>query len=75
MIQFTLKPTPDGSEPFIELNKLLKVLQLCSSGAEANVVITDGMVKVNGQTDTRKRAKLKAGDTISFEGENIEIVS
>ncbi len=62
----------DGNE-FIELNKLLKILKLTGSGGEANTLIADGKVKVNGRIETRKRNKLKAGDVISFEAVSILI--
>ncbi|MFN3405936.1 MAG: RNA-binding S4 domain-containing protein [Cytophagaceae bacterium] len=67
-IEFTL----EGYE-FIELNKLLKLLQLVSTGGEANIVIEDGEVIVNGETETRKRKKLRAGDRVEFEGNLIVI--
>lgn len=73
MLEFTLKPSKDESEPFIELNKLLKVVHVCASGAEANQVISEGMVQVNGAVDTRKRAKIKSGDQVAFEGHQIQV--
>jgi ribosome-associated protein len=74
MIEFTLKPSPDGSEPFIELNKLLKVLRLVESGAQANLFIEDGLVRLNGQIETRKRAKLRHADMVEVEGQKIKII-
>lgn len=53
----------EGQE-FIELIKLLKVMQLASSGGEAKAIVDDGLVKVNGKTESRKRAKLRAGDEV-----------
>ena len=55
----------DGHE-FIELNKLLKLLRLVSSGGEANSRIENGEIKVNGTVETRKRNKLRPGDVVSF---------
>ena len=43
------------------------------SGAEAKEVITDGLVQVNGETDTRRGRKLYAGDIITFDGEEVKI--
>jgi ribosome-associated protein len=62
----------DGNE-FIELTKLLKILKLAGSGGEANTLIADGRVKVNGNVETRKRNKLKAGDVVSFEAISVLI--
>lgn len=58
---------------FIELNKLLKILNLVSTGGEANVVIMDGDVVVNGAVETQKRKKLRPGDKVEFEGNTITI--
>jgi len=61
-----------SSEP-IELNKLLKFEALVSSGGEANQVITEGLVTLNGETETRKRKKIVAGDIVGFGDEKIRI--
>lgn len=74
MIEFEIKEMPGEDEPFIELNKLLKVLRWVESGAMANEMITEQLVKVNGNIDTRKRAKLRRGDIIEFEGNSAKII-
>lgn len=51
---------------FIELNKLMKMLDWVNSGGQANSFITDGHVMVNGKTETQKRKKLRKGDEIQF---------
>ena len=58
----------------IELNKLMKFESLVSSGGEANAAIDGGLVKVNGQIETRKRKKLLAGDIVEFMHESYEII-
>ena len=59
---------------YIQLNQLLKLLNLVESGGEANQAITAGVVLVNGQMESQKRKKLYPGDKVEFEGEIIEIV-
>ena len=59
MIKFRL----EDSE-FIELIKLLKVTNICSSGGEAKHLVEDGEVKLNGELESRKRAKIRPGDKI-----------
>jgi len=59
---------------FIELIKLLKFSGLVSTGGEAKIVVDEGEVKLNGQTEFRRRAKLKRGDVIEFRGEKITLV-
>ncbi len=61
-------------DDYIELYKVLKLANLVSSGGEAKFVISEGMVKVNNEVDTRKRRKTVAGETIEFEQQKIKIV-
>jgi len=58
---------------YIELYKLLKVLDLVDSGAEAKLIIAEGYVKRNGEVETRKRAKIEAGETIEVADVIIEV--
>ena len=61
-----------GAE-FIELIKLLKLLRIAESGGMAKVLVDEGEVKLNGMPESRKRAKLRAGDVIEIFGEKIAI--
>jgi len=56
-----------------ELYKILKFEGLVASGGEAKLMISDGLVTVNGEVETRKRKKIVAGDTIQFNGDTLEI--
>ena len=49
-----------------ELYKILKFAGLAASGGEAKHVISEGLVKVNGEVETRKRKKVFSGDIIEF---------
>ena len=60
-------------EEFIKLGQALKAAGLVESGVEAKEVILDGLVQVNGETDTRRGRKLYDGDIVSFDGEEIKI--
>ena len=60
-------------EEFIKLGQALKAAGLVESGVEAKEVIQDGLVKVNGETDTRRGKKLYPGDMVSYDGEEIKI--
>ena len=59
---------------YIELFKLLKALSLVGSGGEAKMLISDGMVLVNGEVETRKRYKTRVGDLVEFNGEKIKVI-
>lgn len=58
---------------FIELNKLLKIMQLVNSGGEAKQFIDEGLVQVNGAVEKQRRKKLRKGDLVHFEGHDIKI--
>lgn len=60
-------------EEFIKLGQALKAAGLVESGVEAKEVIQDGLVKVNGEIDTRRGRKLYSGDVVTFDGEEIRI--
>ena len=61
-------------EEYIELFKLIKVMDLVDSGAQAKYIITDGYVKRNGEVEMRKRAKIVSGDIIEIADAVIEVV-
>ena len=50
----------------VELYKVLKFENLVSSGGEAKHMIADGLVRVNGQVEIRKRKKILPGDVIEL---------
>ncbi|MFO7828537.1 MAG: RNA-binding S4 domain-containing protein [Bacteroidales bacterium] len=58
---------------YIELIKLLKVTNICSSGGEAKHLVEMGEVKLNGEMESRKRAKLRPGDKVEIFNERVEI--
>lgn len=60
-------------DDFIKLGQALKAANLVEDGVEAKLVIQDGLVKVNNETDTRRGRKLYDGDVVSFEGQEIRI--
>ena len=59
---------------YIELIKLLKLLNLVESGADAKIAVSNGEVKCNNEVELRKRKKLISGDLVEFNGENIKII-
>jgi len=52
-------------EEFIPLIQLLKVTQVANSGGEAQMLVVEGQVLLNGIVDFRKRAKIRPGDVVS----------
>jgi ribosome-associated protein len=59
----------------IELYKILKFESMVQSGGEAKFVIAEGLVRVNGEVETRKSKKIFSGDIIEFEEETIRIIT
>ena len=43
------------------------------SGVDAKFAVQDGLVKVNGQTETQRGKKLVSGDKVEYDGETIVI--
>lgn len=61
-------------DDFIRLGQALKAAGLSETGVDAKFSIQDGLVKVNGQTETRRGRKLVDGDEVEFHGSVLKIV-
>lgn len=61
-------------DEFIKLGQALKLAGLVGSGVEAKVVIQEGEVRVNGQTETRRGKKLYPDDNFEYDGNLIKVV-
>lgn len=70
MIQVNIRE----DEEYIKLGQALKKGGLVGSGVDAKLVIQDGLVEVNGETETQRGKKLHDGDVVSYDGETIKIV-
>jgi ribosome-associated protein len=51
------------------LDQFLKLCSAVDSGGRAKWLIQHGEVKVNGQTETRRRRKLSRGDKVELDGQ------
>ncbi|MBO4863504.1 MAG: RNA-binding S4 domain-containing protein [Eubacterium sp.] len=60
-------------EEFIKLGQAMKKAGLVGSGLDAKIIIQDGLVKVNGETDTRRGRKLFPGDSFEYDGKVVNI--
>ena len=54
-----------------ELIQLLKAIGIANTGGHAKMIVDEEMVVRNGEVETRKRAKLIAGDIIEITGNKI----
>ena len=57
----------------IKLGQALKLAGLADSGLDAKEMIQEGLVKVNGEVETRRGRKLYPGDTVSYDGSDFQI--
>lgn len=57
----------------ITLGDLLKVVGWVGSGGQAKLLIAEGRVKVDGQPETRRGRKLRAGQQVSMDGRELRI--
>jgi ribosome-associated protein len=57
----------------IELNQLLKLVGLCSSGGQGKMLVAQGLVKVDGAVELRKTCKIRHGQRVEFQGVTIEV--
>ena len=60
-------------DEYIKLGQALKLAGMVGSGIEAKIVIQEGSVTVNGQTELQRGKKLRDGDIVSYNGETIQI--
>lgn len=58
---------------FIELHALLKLLALAPSGGAAKALIAAGAVSVDGQTETRKARKIRAGQVVRVGADEVRV--
>ena len=58
----------------VELYKILKFENIAASGGEAKHMIADGMVRVNGQVELRKRKKINPGDEVIIDRYILNII-
>lgn len=58
---------------YIDLIQLLKATGIAENGANAQLMVIEGRVKLNGEKESRKRAKLYPGDRVEIFGNKITL--
>ncbi|MEK9826066.1 MAG: RNA-binding S4 domain-containing protein, partial [Methylotenera sp.] len=56
---------------YIELCNLLKLAGIANSGGQGKLMVSDGIVKVDGSIESRRTAKIRAGQVVECLGETI----
>ena len=64
-----------AGEEFITLQALLKVCGLAQNGGAAKSAITSGAGKVDGEIETRRGKKIRAGQIVFFENQQIQVIA
>ena len=60
---------------FVDLNQLLKLVGLCDSGGAGKQLVASGAVQVDGVTESRKTAKIRAGQQVRVDDVVIRVVT
>ena len=60
---------------FVELNQLLKLCGACESGGAGKMLVAEGRVSVDGKAESRKTAKIRAGQTVICDDLRIRVVA
>lgn len=69
IIQFQLK------DEHVRLCDLLKLAGIAQSGGQGKHMVADGMVTVDGQPESRKTAKIRAGQTVECQGVTVRVLA
>ena len=56
------------SQAYIKLDQFLKWQGIAQTGGEAKIIIKQGMVEVNGESEIRRGRKLVTGDRVTVAG-------
>ena len=62
-------------EEYVELCNLLKLAGIADSGGRGKQMVAAGMVRVDGQPESRKTAKIRAGQQVECEGVRISVLA
>jgi ribosome-associated protein len=58
---------------YITLDALLKATGWAPSGGVAKMMIADGLVLVDGQVETRKTCKIRAGQVVQMDQRQLQV--
>lgn len=73
MTQNTIKFQLTGE--YVELCNLLKLAGIADSGGQGKALVAQGQVTVDGQQESRKTAKIRAGQHVECLGSLIQVVT
>jgi ribosome-associated protein len=59
----------------IRLGQFLKLADLVDTGADAKGVLAAGLVRVNGEVESRRGRQLVAGDVVELSGRRVVVAT
>ena len=59
---------------YIKLQDLLKFAATVQTGGEAKLAVQEGEVSVNGEVCTMRGKKIRPGDVVAFNGQELTVV-
>jgi len=62
-------------EEFVELCNLLKLVGIADSGGHGKLTVAEGKVRVDGKPESRKTAKIRAGQSVDCNGVRIAVLA
>lgn len=69
MIEFKL------NGEYIALCDLLKIEGMAQSGGQGKQMVAEGIVKVDGEVERRKTAKIRSGQVVECMGQSIKVIA
>lgn len=66
-------PRDYGGSDTLDLQDFLKIAGLVDTGGEAKFRIQGGEVLLNGEVETRRRRKVRRGDTVTIYDETVTV--
>lgn len=60
---------------FVELCNLLKLVGVCDSGGAGKALVAEGLVSVDGKAESRKTAKIRAGQVVTLGDVKIRVIA
>lgn len=61
------------SGDMIRLGQLLKLAGLVDSGGEAKLALEAGLVRVNGEVESRRGRQMRSGDVVAVRGDGVRV--
>jgi ribosome-associated protein len=61
------------SDDMIRLGQFLKLANLIDSGSDARILLEDGSVRVNGESERRRGRQLHRGDVVTVQDHRVRV--